>query len=358
MKKMFVLGLLLAIGVLAFLPKTNFVSALTIPEINYVVYDEQDNKLFERVGVVVGDVYIDKYFSKYEVYLVDEINHIAKARFVEKLQKPNITKKSMTNIATNADKKIGLYLTHNDESYLIGDGYDSIYGQGGIHDVCNELAYRLTQKGIHVFLDETLHIPHDYYAYSRSKPTAQKLLSNNLNAIFDIHRDGASRSTYAKTTDGVEHSTVRIVVGQANPYKQQNLQFALYLMSVAETVCPWLFLDIFYASGHYNQDLFEKALLFEMGTYTIEKDLVMETVPYLAEVINTTLFNTTVDEEGDLTIGSPQSNENPTIDTVLGSYYSGGGGSIKFFTSSLAFIGLLSAIAFFVFQYRKRKILK
>lgn len=327
-----------------------------VPDINYVVCNEDDVVLFERISVVVGDVYIDKNFDKYEVYLVDEVTHTAKARFVEKLSKPKLTKKSMSDVNQDSvDKKIALYMTHNAESYITGDGTDSIYGAGGIHDVGKKLAYELRQKGINVFLDETLHIPHDVYAYNRSRTTAQKLLTNNVNAVFDIHRDGASRSTYAKVTNGVEHSTVRIVVGQANSKKDLNLQFALYLLSVAEIVCPWLFLDIFYAKGHYNQDLYEKSLLFEMGTYTIEKDLVLKTVPHLAEVINTTLFNTTVNEEGDLTIGNPQSNTDPTIDIILENNY-GTNNTIKYFTSSIALIFVIGGIAFFIIKYRKRKL--
>mgnify|MGYP003301665834 CR=1 FL=1 len=54
----------------------------------------------------------------------------------------------------------------------------------------------LTKKGLSVVHDETLHIPHNSSAYSRSRTTANKLLQNGANAIFDIHRDGASRSFY------------------------------------------------------------------------------------------------------------------------------------------------------------------
>lgn len=322
-------------------------------ETNYIVYDENNNFLFEKTGIIVGDIYIDKNFNKYEVYIVDNVNNTAKARFVEKIKKPFVTKKTLNPIATVQDKKIALYMSHNDESYLIGDGVDSVYGAGGIHDIAKELNKQLQNKNITMYIDETLHIPHDSGAYTRSRVTAQNLLKNNLNAIFDIHRDGASRSTYAKTTNGVEHSTIRIVVGQANKNKEVNLQFALYLMSVAESVYPWLFLDIFYASGHYNQDLFEKSLLFEMGTYTIEKSLVMQTVPYLATVINTTLFNTTVNEEGDLTIGTETGEQ--TIDQILVATTNTTETNFNLFASAFACIGLVGGCAFFVFKYRHKK---
>lgn len=355
MKKLtFVILLVLCVALIIPNIKPNKVYAsANLTDINFVVYNESNNYLFERTSVVVGDIYIDKNFNKYEVYIVDQVNHTAKARFVEKIKKPFITKKPFNPIATTADKKIALYMTHNDESYLIGDGTSSIYGAGGIHDIAKALYSQLQNKNISMYIDETLHIPHDSGAYSRSRVTAQNLLKNDVNAIFDIHRDGASRSTYAKTTNGKEHSTIRIVVGQANRDKEVNLQFALYLMSVAESICPWLFLDIFYASGHYNQDLFEKSLLFEMGTYTIEKNLVMETVPYLANVINTTLFNTTVSEKGDLTIGSEIGEK--TVNQILVSTTNTSEKTFKLFTSAIACIGLIGGCAFFVFKYRQKK---
>ena len=98
-------------------------------------------------------------------------------------------------------------------------------------------------------------------------------------------------------------------------------QFALYLLSVANKVCDWLFLDIYYASGHYNQGLYSKALLFEMGSHLVEKSLVMESVPELAKVINTALFNTTVNKDsGELTINGNKTDETPIISEALEEY--------------------------------------
>lgn len=351
MKKIFSL-LICILCLCLFLTQTKMiVYSQSLPEISYVVYDENGDFLFERISVVVGDIYIDKNFNKYEVYYVDEVTSTAKCRFVEKLKKPNLTRRGVSNINETASKVIALYMSHNDESYIIGDGTQSIYGKGGIHDISKLLAFELKQKNINVFLDESLHIPHDSYAYSRSRITANNLLKNNVNAIFDIHRDGASRSTYAKTFESKERCMVRIVVGQANANKEKNLQFALYLMSVADSVCPWLFLDIFYAHGHYNQDLFEKALLFEMGSHTMEKSLVEETVPYLAEVINTTLFNTSIDTQtGDLIIGSSNPN-NPTIDEALVADNSNVSYVIALILST---VGILVGLGVFLYIKQKR----
>ena len=297
-------------------------SSVTVEEVyqNYVIYDEDGNFLTEKRGVALGDIIIDKTFSKYEVVYLDDENRIAKARFVESLQKPKVHKKAFDDVADiQLAKKIGLYSTHNDESYLTGDGTESVYGKGGIHDIGNLLAQKLKAKNLDVVYDETLHIPHNSSAYTRSKVTAKRLLDSGATAIFDIHRDGASRSFYLTNYGGKNYSKVRIVIGQSNPNKEANLQFALWVVSVAESLYPWLIADIYMGSGKYNQDLSSKALLFEMGCHKIEKKYVENTVPVLADVIYTTLFGTTVEEEsGSLTIGTPTVNTNgTTVDEVL-----------------------------------------
>lgn len=310
----------------------------------FKVYDTNNNLIFERNNVVIDDIIIDKNFNMFQIYEIDAINKTAKAKFIKKIETPTIVEKEFSNINnTTISKNIGLYNTHNDESYEIGDGYSSIYGAGGIHDITKKLSGELEKLGINTYYDETLHIPHDYNAYSRSKNTVNKLLTNNLNALFDIHRDGASRSTYVKKVDNNDKCMVRIVVGQANPNKDANLKFALYLMSVAKQMCPWLFLDIYYAHGEYNQSLNSKNLLFEMGSHLVEKELVLQTVPYLAKVINATLFQTTIDSDKDeIVISNNNQTSNNTVDKVLDSY------NQKNNNSSLTTIAIIILVVTFI----------
>lgn len=288
-------------------------------EIPYVVTTSNGEYLFERSDVFVGDNYISKNFKMYEIVSVNSNNKTAVAVFIKDLKRPEINVNPNPSQISATDKKICLYMTHNDESYVPTDGYDSVYGAGGIHDVAKKLKNELELMGISVTLDETLHIPHNSSAYSRSSVTAKGLLKNySPDALFDIHRDGVSRKFYATEGGGKQRSKIRIVVGQANPNKEQNLEFATYLMSVAEEKYPWLFTDIYFAKGHYNQALTNKALLFEMGTYLIEKELVYASVYPLADVINTALYNTTVNEQtGNITIGGDVSSTQPTVNEYL-----------------------------------------
>lgn len=284
------------------LPITLKVQADTLNEENiiYYIYDTENNKISETNYVEVGDKIITKDFKQYEVYKIDENTHSAYSTLSGTYIKPRIIEGDENlNLSKTFTKSVGLYLTHNDESYVPSDNTSSVYGEGGIHDVANYLADCFESLNYNVYLDETLHLPHDSSAYSRSRTTATALLNNNLDAIFDIHRDGVSRSVYVDTVDGIERCKVRIVVGQANENHENNLKFAMYMLSIAENYCPWLFLDIYYAKGDYNQDLTNKSLLFEMGTYLAEKELVLNTVPFLTEVVDKTLFasvsNNTID---------------------------------------------------------------
>ena len=300
---------------------------------NFLVYDEDGNLIFERSWVELGDIIITKDFKKYEVVDVDITTKIAKAKLVGKIKKPQIVKnENGFGINNVVEKKIGLYMTHNDESFVVGDGVSSIDGKGGIHDIAKTISAEMQKLNIKTTLDETIHNPHNSSAYSRSEKTAKKLIDSGADAVFDIHRDGVARSVYVKNVDGVERCKVRIVVGQANPNKDINLEFATCLFAVAEVYCPWLFLDIYFAKGHYNQSLSPKALLFEMGTYLAEKDLVKNTVPYLTNVINTTLYSSTIEESennNDTTTNEnvpdnnqvvenlPENNTQTTIDKIV-----------------------------------------
>lgn len=334
-------------------------SDTTLQEI-YYIYDLNGNKIDETNRVEIGDIIITKDFKQYEIISIDESSLTAYAEYNGDYKKIKVKKGDNVNMAPNVSKSVGLYLTHNDESYVPTDNTSSVYGKGGIHNVAQSLASCFSDLGYQVYLDETLHLPHDKNAYTRSNVTATNLLENNVDALFDIHRDGVSRSVYVKNVDGIERCKVRIVVGQANPNKDANLQFAMYLVSVAEEICPWLFLDIYYAKGHYNQALTSKGLLFEMGTYLAEKELVLDTVPYLAQVVDKTLFATVADD-GTIEVNPPQATtENSFITDVLDdletqqleSKYTS---NIAIFTT-LAIVGISLVAITFYFMAKKKNI--
>lgn len=318
----FICFIILSIFILSFIPFDNSDLALAFDGDayeNYTIYDENGDLVCEKSSIEVGDTFITREFYEYEIISIE--NHKGQAKLVRKIEPPTIKREHFIRNDKMAErgqlsKKICLYLTHNDESYLPSDGYDSIYGKGGVHDVANMFKEELINKNIEVVLDETLHIPHDSSAYTRSAVTAQKLLNNQRpDAMFDVHRDGVSRSFYYVNDGNKDYSKIRIVVGKSNPNFDENYAFAQTVFSIGNSMYPWLFSDIYCGKGHYNQALQPTDLLFEMGTYLIEKEYVYNTLPLLATVIDTALYASNTDENGDIIVDeqSPETNQTPTV---------------------------------------------
>lgn len=285
----------------------------------YQIMDEDFNLLFERDEVEIGDNYLSKDYKFYEIVYLDKENHRGIAKFIREVKPPNVEKSLYPTPIKVENRTICMYMTHNDESYVPTDGVDSVYGNGGIKDVALAFKSELEKNLVDVYFDDTLHIPHDTEAYTRSNKTAKNLIDTySPDAIFDIHRDGASRKYYISTVDGRDRGKVRIVVGKANPSMDLNEEFATYLMTVGNELYPWLFTDIYYASGHYNQALSSKAILFEMGSHLCEKEIIIDSMEELADVVTTALYKTTVNSSsGDLTINGVENEENKTINDAL-----------------------------------------
>ncbi len=264
----------------------------------FVVYDadEPTKVVFMKGdGIQVDDEYISSDNNHYVIQSVNEEEKTAVAKFTETVKMPvfNITKKgNIEAVNASTGKRIGLYHTHNDECYNDADGTDSIYGKGGIHDIGAKFKNNLENLGVTVFYSEALHLPHDSGAYTRSEQTASQLLKNDLDAIFDIHRDATPRSEYITTVNGEKMSKVRMVVGSANVKSGINKEFALNIKAYADQVYPGLIKDIYIGKGGYNQQLSPRAMLFEMGTNTIEKSLVEKSVVPLTKTIDVVLYGT------------------------------------------------------------------
>jgi stage II sporulation protein P len=141
----------------------------------YSVYDEDFNLLFQKDFVEVGDEYLSSDFKLYEVVYVDADSYKGFAKFIREVSIPKVDISYAPKPISTKNRKICMYMTHNDESYLNGDGVDSVYGNGGIRDVALAFKNELEKNLIKVYFDDTLHIPHDSSAYARSGVTARSL---------------------------------------------------------------------------------------------------------------------------------------------------------------------------------------
>ena len=259
----------------------------------YSLYDESGNLLTMRgARIWEGDEYISEGNAHYRVVSVDDQNQTAVAELLGQADAGAAAQKAFALLSAQVEeeKRICMYSTHSDESYEPNDGDYSLEENAGIYDVGHALKDELEKYGITVVYSEETFLPHDAGAYRRSRSTAEELIKDQPDALFDIHRDAIPVEHYETEIDGEETSKVRLFVGRNNPNADVNKAFAQKIKAVADKKYPGLIKDIFIGKGNYNQELYPQALLLEMGTHKIDKDLVINSTGYLADVINEVLY--------------------------------------------------------------------
>ena len=258
----------------------------------------------------IGDEYIAGDNRHYRVTQVDTAGKIARLEDLGDFALPDVQWALENAQPVSAQKKaVALYCTHSDESYETVDGSSSIEKRGGIYDVAETLKAALEKKGITVYYSDENHYPHDAGAYRRSRATAASLAEEGVDAIFDVHRDGIpDAGQYESTVDGEEVTKVRLLVGRANQNAEANKQFAAQIKAVADQVYPGLVKDIYIGKGTYNQDLMSQAVLLEFGTHKSDKNEVLASTAYMADVLNRALYGGVTGAAGEGKSGAVQEN--------------------------------------------------
>ncbi len=262
----------------------------------YTMLDPEGQVLLETGRqIYLQDQYLTVKNTLYEVTEVDDEARIARTTLVEEVELEIFSLNDLRRelgltvieaAETGERGKIAFYHTHNAESYVPTDGTDSIYGKGGIHQVGQTFADALTELGITVDYSEKLHLPHDRGAYRRSRETVLELLSNNPDAIFDLHRDAAPPSAYAIQLGDEWITQVHFVVGRQNQNLGVNRKYAQSLKAIADDIYPGLVKGIFYGRGNYNQDLSPLSLLLEVGAHTNSRPAAERGISLFAEVVD------------------------------------------------------------------------
>lgn len=321
----------------------------------YTVYDysNRDRVVLKKGGEVEnGDLYLSADNKLYEICGVDDNTKIAYAKYIKDEELPeynissvyeNSNQERKNTASAKSSKYVGVYHTHNDESYYTPDGVDSVYGEGGIHDVGARLVSNFNSLGIKTEYSTSLHLPHNSGAYSRSQVTAKALLDKGVDAIFDIHRDSTPRSEYLTTVNGTTMSKVRMVIGSANQNYEENKNFAYSIKAYADKVYPNFIKDIYMGGGNYNQQLSGFAMLFEMGCENIEKEYVLNSCQPLAKTLDVVLYGS--EEASQASLSDVDLNRGDgTVTVVAGLSNSGSGASWTSLWVVLAVLAITAAI--------------
>lgn len=272
----------------------------------YTLYKPDGSVLLETGRkVYLEDQFLTADNQLYEVVEIDEESKAAYTSFVEKVELQSFPLQELQRElgllsvgGTLPDEKkgsIGIYHTHNAESYIPTDGTDSINGKGGIHQVGLVFQETLNELDVDVHYLETLHLPHDRGAYRRSRETVLELLSENPDAIFDIHRDAAPQNAYAVQLGNEWMTSIQFVVGRQNQNLGINRKYAQSLKKIADDLYPGLIKGIFYGRGNYNQDLSPLSLLIEVGAHTNSRPAAERGVRLFAEVVDFYFYGPTAE---------------------------------------------------------------
>ena len=261
----------------------------------YTMKNQKDNSVVLKTARILhpGDEYIDEENRHFRVVMLEE-----KIAWVEQIgsQGPPLTgsagdaRPQAKTIAAGSDEKskppIGIYHTHGAESYVPTDGTDAIDEGGGILHVGDVLAGALEKKGFTVNHIRELHTPHDAGAYQRSRRTAEELVTDGDQLIFDVHRDAVPPEEYEKRVEGKDVTRILLVVGQQNQNADNNRNFAVNLKEIADEEHPGLIKGILGAQGNYNQDLTPQAMLLEVGAHTNSREEAERAVALFADVVD------------------------------------------------------------------------
>lgn len=247
-----------------------------------------------------GDEYLSADNLMYRVIKVEEARATVAAIGTQSM--PSLEWMDDAKPVSAKNRVIGLYCTHSDESYQPSDGFYSTQDRGTIYQVAQHLSEAMQEEGIEAQVNDTLHHPHDAGAYRRSRQTAIELLRTTFpDCLIDVHRDGIpDPASYETEIAGKKASKIRLLVGRGNQNAELNKEFALTIKAVADRVYPGLIKDIYMGKGAFNQDLLPRSILFECGTYTIDKELVLTSMPMMADVINRALYGGLIGSVGEI----------------------------------------------------------
>ena len=169
------------------------------------------------------------------------------------------------------------YTPEPGESYDGAEDYRTTDPENSVLRVGEELARVLTDCGLQVIHDTTLHDYPSYNgSYARSGATAEEYLAAypGIRVIIDLHRDalGDGERIYKTLADidGTEAAQLMFVMGTdvnlEHPLWRENLKLALGLQEAVQARYPTLMRPVVLCDCRYNQQLTPGCLLLEVGT--------------------------------------------------------------------------------------------
>lgn len=181
----------------------------------------------------------------------------------------------------------------NTENYTESSQYRTLEEEYNMISIGDAVAKALTQQGITVLHDTTIH---DYPSYNGSYDNSRQTVSQYLSAypsirlVLDLHRDAMVDASgqqigYTVSTEKGESAKVMFVIGCNNDAWKSNMALAVKLQARLEDMCPGICRPICLRNAKFNQDQSPGALLIEMGAAGNTRQEALLAAEYVAQAI-------------------------------------------------------------------------
>ncbi|WP_163537803.1 stage II sporulation protein P [Gracilibacillus sp. YIM 98692] len=208
--------------------------------------------------------------------------------------------------STGDKKVVFIYNTHNRESFLpylpkTDNPNDAFHQEVNITKVSERLAQDLERNGIGSQVDNTdigsILVENDWdyssHSYRASKDVVEAAMADNqdINYVFDLHRDSMRKDITTKEINGKSYAKLMFVIGGNNPNYEKNYQLAAKLHEKIEEKYPGLSRGVeMYdgpgRNGIYNQDVSDNALTVEFGGVDNTMEELFNTSEAFAEIFS------------------------------------------------------------------------
>ena len=188
--------------------------------------------------------------------------------------------------------------THGTEGYAGTENYRSRDEEENMIGIGSRLADTLTDAGIGVIHDKTMHDADSYNgSYSHARTAIEQYLTQypSIRLVLDLHRDSAedaqgNQINYTVTTEQGKAAKLMLVMGTDaggldHPRWQDNLSLALKLHAQLEKQCSSICRPMYLRTSRFNQDLSPGALLVEVGAAGNSREEAMLAADILSEGI-------------------------------------------------------------------------
>ena len=218
--------------------------------------------------------------------------------------------KKPTPTPDSTKKAVYIYNTHNRESFLpylpnTDEPNDAFHKDINITRVSEQLAKDLANFGIgsqvekadigSMLVERDWNYSRDSYKASKEVVTAALAENQDIQYVFDLHRDSVRKDITTKEINGKNYARLMFVIGGDNPNFEANFALANRLHHALEEKFPGLSRGVEKYGGEgrngvYNQDVSNNALLIEFGGVDNTFEELNNTSAVFAEIFSDIYF--------------------------------------------------------------------